>query len=372
MLLSRLRRAAVLSLLVGAPYVLAAPNLAQADQLTGEQLDDEQGYNAVDELSYETIIDASDGYSATLRVRTALHNTSRSTRDVVLSMALPRNAELKTISAAKNDQWQLGAVTVAHADSARRDPGTIFARQLAPSRRGRLPSAEIVAFGIAADETIQVEITVNVYPRLRGDRWELELPSRGLRHPALSPERRVLVKGLRKGEPFTVNGVGNRGKPYIVTSSQDGVTVSWPAHLHATELVEGSFEVMPGPPGFDDGEFRAYVRLGVTAAPRPDHVVLVIDRSRSTTTEMQRETALFADRLLGALPNNATFDAIGFARHTTPLLGEKRSPPRSATPPPGASSRTRSNATSAPRAPTWSAQWKKPPAEPAAAAVSAR
>ncbi|MEM6994798.1 MAG: VWA domain-containing protein [Myxococcota bacterium] len=320
---SRLRRPATILALLGAVCLgggVAAPD-ASADQLSVEQLEDERGYTAVEELSYETIIDASDGYSATLRIRTALRNTSRSTRDSVLAMALPRNAELQAISVAKDGQWSTGTVTVAHAEAARRDPGAVFARQLAPSRSGQLPAAEVVAFGLGGGDTIQVELTVNVYPRLRGDRWELDLPSRGLAQLELSPERRVLVKGLRKGEPFAVDDIGNRGKPYLVTSGQDGVTVSWPAHLNSTELVEGRFEVMPGPPGFDDGEFRAYLRLGVTAAPRPDHVVLMVDRSLSTSKGMQRETRRFAERLLGALPSSATFDAVGFARDTTPLLG---------------------------------------------------
>ncbi len=316
------RRIALLGALAFGSGVAVTPQAADADQLSVEQLEDERGYTAVEELSYETIIDASDGYSAKLRVRTAMHNTSRSTRDVVLAMALPRNAELTGISATKDGQWKPGAVTVAHADAARRDPGAVFARQLAPSRSGQLPAAEVVAFGVGPDDTVQVELTVNVYPRLRGDRWELDLPSRGLRKLELSPERRVLVKGLRKGEPFDVDGISNRGKPYMVTSSQDGVTVSWPAHLNSSELVEGRFEVMPGPPGFDDGEFRTYLRLGVTPAPRPDHVVLMVDRSLSTTTGMQQETRRFAEKLLGALPNSATFDAVGFSRNTTPLLGE--------------------------------------------------
>lgn len=318
-----LRTAARAALVCTAALLCVAPvGSASADQLSTEQLEDERGYTAVEELSYETIIDASDGYSATMRVRTALHNTSRSTRDAVISIALPRSSELRSISASTGGTWKPGAVTVAHAEAGRRDPGTIFARQLAPSRRGRLSAAEVVAFGIAADETIQVELTLTVYPKLRGDRWELDLPARTVGQNQLADERRVLVKGLRKGEPFSVDEVGNRGKPYMVSSGRDGVTVAWPAHLTSSELVEGRFEVMPGPPGFDDGEFRTYLRLGVTEAPRPDHVVLLVDRSLSTPAGLQREAERFSGRMLDALPGTATFDAVGFSRTTTPLLGE--------------------------------------------------
>jgi len=322
--LVRLARAALFgSALVSAAVVgMLGATEAHADQLSAEPLQDEHGFNAVEELSYETIIDASDGYSATLRIRTALRNTSRSTRDAVISLALPHDAELRSMAAVKDGTWQRGAETVTHADAARRDPGAVFARQLAPARSGQLPAAEVVAFGIAADQTIQVELTSTIYPRLRGDRWELNLPARGLRQLELSPERRVLVRGLKKGEAFSVDGTSNNGKPYIITSGQDGVTVSWPARLASSDLIEGRFEVMPGPPGFDDGEFRAYLRLGVTAAPRPDHVVLMVDRSRSTSAHLQEQTQQFAKRLFDALPPTATFDAIGFSRTTTPLLGE--------------------------------------------------
>lgn len=306
---------------------VATGNTAQADQLSIEQHDDERGYVAIEELSYETIIDASDGYSATLRLRTALHNTSATARDAVLSLALPAASELRAIRASKDGTWTAGRVTVAHPGADRRDPGTVFARQLAPSRHGRLPGAEVVAFGVGADETIQIELELTVYPRLQGDNWLLDLPARGVRNVALSAERRVLVKGLRKDEPFSVDEVGNRGKPYVVTSSQDGVTVAWPAHLASSEEIEGQFELMPGPPGFDDGEFRAYVRLGVTAAPRPDHLVLVVDQSRSAPASLQRETKRLAKSMLDALSPGATFDAVGYSREASGLIGDGK-PPR--------------------------------------------
>ena len=321
-------RKPVRALLGGLLLAAVTSTTAQADQLSVEQRDDERGYTAVEELSYEAIVDASDGYSATLRLRTALRNTSRSARDFVLSLALPRNAELTGIAATKDGNWQSGRPTVAHAEEGRRDPGAVFARQLAPTTSGRLPAAEVVVFGMEEDETVQIELTLTVYPRLRGDHWELDLPARGTAQVELSPERRVLVKGLHKDEPFSVDETSNRGKPYIVTSSRDGLTVAWPAHLDSKELLEGRFEIMPGPPGFDDGEFRAYLRLGTSEAPRPDHVVLMIDRSLSTPKRMQQETRRLAQNLLGALPAGATFDAVGFSRNTQSLLTERAEPPK--------------------------------------------
>lgn len=297
-----------------------APELVHADQLTSEQAEGERGYLAVEELSYEAILDASDGYSATLRLRTALHNTSANARDAVHSMALPPTAQLRAIRVAHDGQWTDGAGTIIKDQPERRDPGTVFARALPPSERGRLPAAEVVAFGLEPSTTIQVELVVTVYPRLRGNNWELDLPARGHDQPNLARDRRVLVKGLRKNEPFWVDETSNRGKPYIVTSGRDGITVKWPAHLAKQSLLEGHYELTPGPAGFDDGDFRVYLRLGQTAPPRPDHVVLAIDRSLSTSSLLQGQTHRMFTGVLDGLPAGATFDALGFARTVTPLL----------------------------------------------------
>jgi hypothetical protein len=274
----------------------------------------------VEELSYEAIVEPSDGYTATLRLRVALHNNARTARDAVLSVAMPRGSQLLGMQIASGGSWTPALETTVHHDPDRRDPGTVFARQLPSGRGDRLPAAEIVAFGIGPGLTTQVELTVSVHPELRGDRWELELPARGVELDTLNAERRVLVKGLRKDEEFFVDEQPSGTTPAIVTSSRDTVTVAWPAHLQARAPLEGRLEVMPGPPGFDDGEVRLYVRLGQTDAPRPDHVVLAVDRSLSTSTRMQRETQRFASALLDALPQSSTFDAIGWNRKVEPLL----------------------------------------------------
>ncbi|MCH9687246.1 MAG: hypothetical protein K0V04_37775 [Deltaproteobacteria bacterium] len=308
---------------------LLVPALAQADQLRAEQHADEEGYLAIEELSFEAIVDASDGYSATLRLRTALHNASLSARDAVASIALPRTAQLRGIRVARDGQWVDGGGTSIRNEPGRRDPGTVFARTLPPVERGGLPAAEVVAFGLEPSSTIQVELTVTVYPRMRGSNWELDLPARGHDQLNLAQDRRVLVKGRRNNEPFWVDDTSNRGKPYIVTGGRSGITVKWPAHLAKQSVLEGRFELTPGPPGFDDGEFRLYLRLGQTTPPRPDHVVLAVDRSLSTSSLLQSQTLRMFGSLLDAVPSTTTFDALGFARRVVPLIdddGRSRAP----------------------------------------------
>ncbi len=300
--------------------LLGAPSVAQADQLSVEQEDGEQGYLAVEELSYEAIIDATDGYSSTLRIRTALHNASLSPRDAVASLALPATSQLRGIRVARDGKWTDGAASIIREEPGRRDPGAVFARALPPTERGGLPAAEVIAFGLEPSSTIQIELTVAVYPRLRGNNWELDLPARGHDQVNLARDRRVLIKGLRKNEPFWCEETSNRGKPYIVTGGRDGITAKWPAHLAKQKVLEGHYELTPGPPGFDDGEFRIYLRLGQTAPPRPDHVALVVDRSLSTSSMLQGQTHRMFSALLDSLPANTTFDALGFARKVVPFV----------------------------------------------------
>ncbi len=172
----------------------ALPRPAAADQLSVEEREDETGYTAVEELSYEAIIEASDDYTATLRIRVAMHNNAVTARDAVLSLALPRSAELDSLRAARDGAWTDGLPADVIHDPDRRDPGSIYVRQVAPLRRGLLPSAEVVAFGLPPGKTTQIELTLRVQPMMRGDHWEIDLSQCGADHVALSPDRRVLVK----------------------------------------------------------------------------------------------------------------------------------------------------------------------------------
>ncbi|HWB77406.1 MAG TPA: VWA domain-containing protein, partial [Nannocystaceae bacterium] len=314
------------SRLLGTALVAAlcagAPRLASADQLDAEQSDDERGYIPVEELSYEAIVEASSehGYAATLRVRVALHNTSSNDRDAVLTMALPRSAELAGIAIAKDGVWHAGTTTLVEADPDRRAPGTVWARPIEPVRAGGLPAAEIVAFGIAPESTVQVELELRVFPELHAGRWELELPSRGGELRALASQRRVIVRGLPTGRGFWVDDAPSGTEPVMVSEPDESVTVAWPARLVERGPLLTRYDIQPGPVGFDDGRFRMVLRLGDTPAPTPDHVVFVIDRSRSTSPKIHRESQRIIERMLDALPKTASFDAIGFARTATPLL----------------------------------------------------
>ncbi|MBX7081808.1 MAG: VWA domain-containing protein [Nannocystaceae bacterium] len=295
---------------------------AGADQLDAEVGDDERGYFPVQELSYEAIVDADAdrGDAVTLRLRVALINTSGNPRDVVHTLALPVGAELVGLQIARDGSWHPGSVTAIANPAGPRDPGTVWARTIDPSSPGGLPAAEVVAFGLESNRTLQVELALRVFPQLRAGRWELELPARGPEQPAMVNERRVLARGLPPGKPFFVDDTPSGSEPAMITSTAEAVTVGWTARHPERGSIVGRLEVTPGPPGFDDGRFRVVLRAGSDTAATPDHVSFVIDRSRSTGARMHRDAAHVILRLLDALPAGTSFDAIGFARTAKPLL----------------------------------------------------
>ncbi len=306
----------------------AAP--VHADSLQIDlQVNPERGFQVIQELSYEAIVVGTDGYRADLRLRVALHNASNREQDTVLSLALPRGAEIHGLQVAHNGVWTPGKVAGIAPEPGRREPGTVFVRPLAPVSEGDLPGAEIVAFSLEPATTTQVELTLKVPVRLRGDRWELELPARGEDTEGLAGERRVLVKPpTSKTTPavphFWVDGNSNGGQPFVVTHPDERATVSWPkeqgAKASSNSPLEAHLDVLPDAPRSPSGRFRLYLRLGAAAAPRPDHVVIVVDRSRSTTPSMHREAVAAIGGLFDTLPAGLTFDAISFARKARPLL----------------------------------------------------
>lgn len=319
------------ALTLGLWALFAAPQ-AQADKLRAEQREGERGYVAIEELSFEAIVEASDGYSATLKLRTALHNSSLSPRDVVHAIGLPFASTIEGVKVMKDGAWQDGAGTTVASERSRRAPGSVFVRRLTPRNRADNPGAELVAYSLEPDETLQVEISVRVHPRLRGETWELDLPARGVGSLSLASERRVLMRGLKPGETFGVDEERSDGRPFISSRASDTVTVSWPSQLRSTEVLEVNVETEPGPPGFDDGTVRLYLRLGKDAAPQPKHVLFVIDRSKSTSASDDGDVLAMANGLLDTLPATATFDAIAFNRAVTPLFSERSSFPRAGAP----------------------------------------
>ena len=197
---------------------LAGP--ARADTLQIDlQANPERNFQVVQELSYEAIVHGTDGYRADLRLRVALHNASNREQDAVLSLALPRGAEIHGLQIAQGGVWSPGKVAGIAPEAGRRDPGSVLVRLLAPVTAG-----ELVAFSLAPATTTQVELLLKVPLRLRGERWELELPGRGDERSGLAGERRVIVKTPH----FWVDGRSNADQPYLVTLPEDRAVVSWP------------------------------------------------------------------------------------------------------------------------------------------------
>ena len=312
-------RGRVVALALAAAATLLLPT-AHADTLRPEPHEGEEGYTAAEELSYEAILEAGDEYSAVLRLRTAIHNSSLSGRDVVHTLGLPFASRIEGLRVFHGGAWKDGMGTTVATERFRRPPGNVFVRRIPPAKRTDNPGAELVAYNLAPDETLQVEVVVRVFPRLRGDAWELDLPGRGAASSSLAAERRVLVKGLRKGESFTVDDVPNGTQPVLTSRPEDTVTVSWPSHLRSAEALEANLELEPGPPGFDDGALRLYLRLGEDAPAQPKHVVFLIDHSKSTADAHDRDVLAMANGLLDHLPSSTTFDAIAFNRTATPLF----------------------------------------------------
>ncbi|MCB9700443.1 MAG: VWA domain-containing protein [Myxococcales bacterium] len=297
----------------------AAP--ARADSLVVDPgINHEASYIPFDELSYEVIVEGMVGFRADVRLRLALHNNSARDQDLVLSLALPRDAEIHGLRVARGGEWRDGVGTDLAPEPGRRDPGTILVHELPPFERGDLPGAELVGFSLAAGSTTQVELRLLVPPRMRGDRWEIVLPDRGNAPLGLARERRVLVRGAPS---FWLDGQASEGQPVLTSRAQDRVTVAWPATLPSlrskTPTLATRYEVMRDASG-DGGNFRLYLRLGATAPLRPDHVVVVVDRSKSTSPAMHREALTTMSALFDALPPQTTFDAIAFARSARPLL----------------------------------------------------
>ncbi|MFO7563400.1 MAG: hypothetical protein R6X02_12215 [Enhygromyxa sp.] len=312
-------------LMAGMLACLVSSSPADADTLDA---DPAAGYVPIDELSYETIIRPGAGFEAELAIRVALHNTSAAAQDTVMALALPHGSELTGIAIARGGDWIEGQVskldeTGGELTRGRRDPGTVFVRELAPENPGELPGAEIVAFGLPSQSTTQVELRLRVYPTLRGDRWQLDLPRRNADIPNLVDQRRVIVQGLPEGEDFWVDDSPSNGTPYMVTRSEDAITVSWAASRKASAQLDGSYEVSRDPDGAG-GRVRVVLRLGPSKPVAPDHVLLVVDRSQSGSSALPRQSARMFAQLLDSLPTGTTFDGITFARSAERLLDDKR------------------------------------------------
>ncbi|MCA9689217.1 MAG: VWA domain-containing protein [Myxococcales bacterium] len=325
------RRRGLLGALAAAGLSLgfAAPSPARADMLHFEPYPD-PGYAPVQELSYEVIVGETSGFQTEVAVRVAIHNSSPRPQDAVATIALPRSAVLRGLRVARGGVWSDGQVSkTSDEESGRREPGTVYARSVAPESSGDLPAAELVFFHLEADDTVQAELLLLVTPQARADRWELALPGRGDQRFGLSRERRVLVKAADGARPrFWVDGLSNAGKLHVPTAPEDEALVAWPITRARGKRPSAPVDVhvttLPGAGGSDG--FRLHLRAGVSAALRPDHVVFVFDRSRSTDAEQHRDAFAVASALLDHLPARTTFDAIAYARKARPLVERGRRP----------------------------------------------
>lgn len=154
--------------------LLASAGPVGADTL---EVDPDLGYVPIEELSYETIIRPGTGYEAELAVRIALNNVSSSPQDLVEAIGVPQGAELTGLSVDFDGTWIDAEISSIVTQPGRRDPGSVFVHMLPPESVGDLPGAELVAFGLPARSTTQIELRMRVFPILRGDRWQLELPA---------------------------------------------------------------------------------------------------------------------------------------------------------------------------------------------------
>lgn len=299
------------------------PAEVAADSLATNPADTSAGYIPVEELSYEVLIKQGAGYRAEVRLRVALHNTSADLQDAVLSLGLPRGAELTALNVARGGEWSAGIVTDVSPVADERGVGGVFVRNVPPATSGDVPAAEVVAFGIESGATVQVEVVLEVNPTLRGERWHLDLPHRGFVSPAMAGERRVVVQDLGADEEFWVDGISNDGAKFMGSSPNDTVTVSWPASVRGGRLLGGLYEVTDDTFG-KGGTFRLVLRLGQSRAAKPDHVVVLVDRSRSGGNQLQKDTFTMLDAVLDKLPASTTYEVVAFARDAHSLIGTQR------------------------------------------------
>lgn len=304
--------------------VVAGP--ASADMLLFDTgVNPDRGHTPISELSYEVIVDGQDGYRADVRVRVALKNDSLRPQDVVLNMALPRGSVIEGLRVARNGNWTLGKTTKrATGRHGRRRPGTFFAHYLAPKLPGDLPGAQLVGFALDPGSTTQVELSLKVAPEIRGTHWELALPGRGDKSLGLAKTRRVVVRTKQ----FWVDGQANAGKPMLESPADDGVRVTWnvarTGKPQPRRPLHADLETLASPDQ-KGGTFRMYLQPGVAKTMRPDHVVVVLDRSRSTAPAFHRAAVELLEKLGQQLPAT-TFDVVSFARTATAVMGEE--PPR--------------------------------------------
>lgn len=305
---------------------LALPQHVHADSLVTESARGYEGFSAVEELSYEIFVEPNTKTPgrATVFLRQTLHNSVNEPHDAVSTLGAPAGARVVGVRVARNGVWHDGvdADVATRNDAGQRGPGEVFAQLIPPAETGAVGGLEVVAYGIAGNATIQVEVELDVPVAVRGKRWELELPPRARQTSVLNSERRISVRGLGK-DHFWVDGIDSGGDPTIVVDHDEFPLIQWPARLTKGPTLASNLEVTPDSFG-EGGRFRLQVRLGQDKSKTPQHVVLLIDQSSSTDASLQKDARTMARTLFGQLPAGTTFDAIGFSRSAAPLFELER------------------------------------------------
>jgi hypothetical protein len=311
------------SLLVGAE--------AQADTLHTRSSKRAGAYVPVEELGYEYILDADNPSDARLALRVTVHNPSATNQDLSLALALPRKSQLLGARVRRGGAgWTDTLPTTNRGLRGRRDQGNIYIRQVPGELSSTLERAEVIAFDMGSGETIQVELELEIFPELHGDRWQLDLPRRNAKIPNLSSERRVVVRGLGQDQNFWVDEVSNGEAKYMVTRSSDTVSLAWQAGIRGGSGLIAQLDTMDSASGAGDGsggEFRLSLRLGESQASPPDHVIFVVDRSRSTQRHLQRAAGRVFAAYLDTLGSKATFELLAFDRTATRAMPSLDSAP---------------------------------------------
>jgi hypothetical protein len=311
----------LLAALTSITSVLSASK-ASADHLVCRPHDEDPGWTPITEIAYEVFVEPGAGLESTLRLRSTLINESAADEDAVLTLALPRGAELVGLRVARGGRWSDDAATEIRAHADGQAPfGSVYARQRDAAAPGGLPMVEVVAYGVEGGATIQLEVEARVLPTLKGDRWALDLPRRARKDATLSNERRVLVRDTPR---FWVDDTASGTPPVITTRANDVVTVSWPARGRKGASLSGRLETTRD--GFGGGTFRLNLQLGEGAPLNPDHVVLLVDRSLSTDGALSSHLGVLMEHLSERLPRGTTFDALAFARGVDPLLDAPTAP----------------------------------------------
>ncbi|TPV94408.1 MAG: VWA domain-containing protein [Myxococcales bacterium FL481] len=293
---------------------------ARADTLWTTRAADGTNYMPIEELSYEIIVDRNDGHDATVRQRVAIHNAGQQRQDFVLTLVTPRACELRGMAVNRDGRWHAGDIVDDAGKAATRPSGVVLARTVPAAKTGPR-AAEIVGFGLEAGTTVQVELLYRAFPVMHGDRWKLDLPRREIRSPNMVRERRVIVRGLNNGESFYIDDGPNLGSPFMSTRAEDSVTVAWPAPTRRGKLLDGHADAVAYS-NDDGGKLHVYLRLGSSKPSKPDHVVLLIDRSRSTSPQLGSRVPGVLDALARKLGDQGTVWAATFARDVAPLFDQ--------------------------------------------------